>query len=543
VRRPALPVAVLAVGLLGTAALVLWLDRDVSFYFDEWDFLLGRRGSGIDTYLDPHFEHIALIPVAFYKLVVAVFGMDSARPFQVGSTLTLLAAIAVVYAYAQRRVGPWLGLALVAPVAVSGPGWDNVLWPFQIGFTGSIAAGVGALLLLKRARAGADLLACVLLAVSMSCSSLGLAFALAVAVSIAVDPRPWPPRAFVVVAPLALYGLWWIGWGHEAESYLAFSNLAQAPGFVLDGLASSLATLVGVGTVGSAGAIDTLSWGRPLVALALAAATLRLLYLRRVSPGLWVALAFGVGFWLLTALNANYFRAPDSGRYQLIGAVAVVLIAAELLRGVRPTRWVAVAAAAFATVALAGNLAGLDNGRDVLLQASQLQRADRTAVEIARDSVDPDFTIGPELAVAPLYGDAALYLAAVHADGSPAYSTEELLAAPERARVGADKTLGEALEIELAPAARAPAGCDRAELGNGPATVRLQAPQTVEIAGEDAGLTAALRRYAQDSFPVELGEVPAGETRTLELPADRSHVPWQLQLTGAGSARVCDAGG
>ena len=541
--RPLPSTWLFAAGLLALGVFVLWFNRDVSFFFDEWDFLLGRRGSGLDVYLLPHHEHIAIIPIATYKALLAVFGMSSPRPFQVAGVLVFLAALTAVYLHVRRRVGPWLALALVAPLAACGPGWDNVLWPFQMGFTGSIAAGVGALLAIERPSRRGDLLACLLLVVAMSFSSLGVAFALAATVSIALSATAWRPRVWVVAVPALLFALWFAGWGHEGDSFLSVSNLLQAPAFVVDGLASGLATLLGVGTVAADGATTTLEWGRPLLAIAAAAAAWRLARMRRVPPGVWVALSFGLGFWLLTAVNSNPFRLPDSGRYQLIGAVAVVLIAAELLQGLRISRAVTAGAVAVAAIAVVGNLAGLGNGRAVIRSASQLQRADFTAVEIARDSVAPEFTIGSELAGAPLYGDAALYLSAVDAYGSPAYTGEALVGAPEPARDGADRTLAAALGIGLEPATGDGGNCDAVELADGPVTLSLRPPRTLLLSATHGEATAMLRRYAQESFPVRLGKLSEGSPQVLDLPADRSSVPWQLQLDGATPVFVCDSGG
>ena len=72
---------------------------------------------------------------------------------------------------------------------------------------------------------------------------------------------------------------------------------------------------------------------------------------RKGRPTRWLltVAAAGGAFWFLTALNANVLllRTPTASRYQYPGAVFVLLIAAELLRGIRVGTRALVPAAAF----------------------------------------------------------------------------------------------------------------------------------------------------------------------------------------------------
>ena len=52
----------------------------------------------------------------------------------------------LLYVYARRRIGPWPALLPAALLLTLGPAWQNILWPFQIGWLISLAAGLGALL-------------------------------------------------------------------------------------------------------------------------------------------------------------------------------------------------------------------------------------------------------------------------------------------------------------------------------------------------------------------------------------------------------------
>ena len=77
---------------------------------------------------------------------------------------------------------------------------------------------------------------------------------------------------------------------------------------------------------------------------------------RKGRPTRWLltVAAAGGAFWFLTALNANVLllRTPTASRYQYPGAVFVLLIAAELLRGIRVGTRALVPAAAFSEARL-----------------------------------------------------------------------------------------------------------------------------------------------------------------------------------------------
>src|ERR1700730_18375190 len=82
-RLPLDPADAAFVGLLAFgAALVLIETRGLSFFGDEWDFLITRRGLSPHVLLGPHGPHLSLIPVLLYKRLLAVFGASSYLPFR-----------------------------------------------------------------------------------------------------------------------------------------------------------------------------------------------------------------------------------------------------------------------------------------------------------------------------------------------------------------------------------------------------------------------------------------------------------------------------
>src|SRR6478609_761641 len=102
--------AALGLALAASAVLLLSLASGLTFFQDTWDFLINRRGFTAKAFLEPHSEHIVVIPVAIEQLLLRLFGMTSAMPEFVVLTVLLLATSVLVFAYVRRRVGRWPAL-------------------------------------------------------------------------------------------------------------------------------------------------------------------------------------------------------------------------------------------------------------------------------------------------------------------------------------------------------------------------------------------------------------------------------------------------
>ena len=313
VRRLATPpVLVGALAAASATLLLVWQSR-LTFFIDDWDLLLGRRGFNAHVFLDPHNEHIIIAPTAIYKAIQATLGMDSLLPYAVVATAAFIASAILLFVYLRPRTGDWLALAGTALVLFLGAAYEDLLTPFQVGYFGSMAFGLGALLVLERRGRAADAWTCVLLVLSLTFSELGVPFIIGVAVLIALDRGPWR-RAYVVAIPLVLYAIWYLGWGHTAVSHFSFHNVANSPAYALDGFASSVGSLLGLSTPPITGGSGGLDWGRPILVGLIVLAVLRLWRLKRFPATLWGPLAIGVS-WLLTAANTSAERAPTASRY------------------------------------------------------------------------------------------------------------------------------------------------------------------------------------------------------------------------------------
>lgn len=531
--------------LLASALLLLALGDGLTFFQDSWAFLMQRRGWDAATFLDPHNEHIVVIPVAIQKLLLVWFGMSSAAPERVVLTLLLVATAALFFVYVRRRLGPWPALIATVPLLFLGPAWQVLLWPFEMGYVGALLFGIAMLLALDRDDGRGDAFACLFLAIAIGFSSLGVAFAAGAAVSV------WQRRterglrrAYLVAVPLLLYLAWYAGWGHTAESFISVGNVVESPVFVYDGLAGSLASVLGVSDVPVDGPGGP-TWGRVLLPFAIAILVFALFKRRlRPGPGIWPVAAIAAAFWLLAAFNYIPGREAYASRYMYAGAIFLLLPVAELLRGVRiGSRTLAIAGAVVALAAIP-NLVTLLDGEEWLREETELVRSDLAAIEIVRDGVDPDFRLLPNVAGTYSLIDvqAGDYLDAVREYGSPAYTQAELATAPEADRRQADVVLDGALPLELGPdvdAGGARAGCATVPPGGGAVPIPL-VPGTVRIEvapGEDAELR--LRRFATRGYPVETNDIPGGAVTLLGIPADESTRPWWLRVDAEQRVRVC----
>jgi hypothetical protein len=167
----------LVILLACAGAFLLHETRGTTLWFDEWSWAFERRGDGLASLLEPHNEHLSLVPVAIYKVLFATAGLENHLPYRALVIAGHLACTALLFAYVRQRAGNLLGLLAAALLLFLGPGWHNILWPFQVGWLLSLAAGIGSLLLLDRRDRVGRVAACGLLGLSLISSGIGLVVA------------------------------------------------------------------------------------------------------------------------------------------------------------------------------------------------------------------------------------------------------------------------------------------------------------------------------------------------------------------------------
>jgi hypothetical protein len=547
-------------GLLAIAAVFLLHEtRGTTLWFDEWTWALTRRGGGLDTFLKPHQGHLSLVGVIIYKTLFATAGIDHSAPYRVVVTACHLACVALVFVYASRRVGGVLALLAAALILFFGPGWPDILWPFQLSWLIALGAGLGVLLMLDRGDRTGDIGACALMTLSLASASVAVAIALGAAVELAWGRR-WR-RLWIVVAPAALYALWWLVY-HDMQA-IARHNIVLTPAFVADGIAASLAAVVGLGGQTQPDAVGALlSWGRPLAVAAVGVLGWRVARARSLSPRLLGLVTIALAFWTLTALNRATISPPYANRYLYVGALFTVLIAVELARGVRLQPVARALLAVAAVAATVANIGVLRDGARDLRGDAETTRADLGAVELGRALAKPDYVIHGLPGVPLLYVTAGQYFAAERDIGSPAVSPAAIARSSERARAAADTELIALHGVALTPTSAgagdgAPPRVDAATGGRSAvdrgcirfappsvaapgATTDLQVtlPRAgVLVTSEGQPVSVAIRRFADEYHPV--GTVAASQSAALRIGPDAASEPWHLRITGAGRAAVC----
>jgi hypothetical protein len=539
-----LTLGALAVLCLASATTLVLLGSRLTFFNDEWYVLLLRRGVSADTLLEPHNGHLAVVPVAIYKVLVAIFGLDQQVPFRVTLAAVTVSLGVLVFAFVRERCGDVLALLAAAIVLFLGPAWQDLLWSFQIGLVGSLVTGIGVLLALERGTRRADLAACALLVLSIGLSNLGTSFIIAAAIVVLMRRRL--ADAWIPGVPAALFAAWWLAYGQDAETGFSFTNVARTPSYVLDSIAAALASLTGLGT-NIQGTVDLLAWGRPLLLLAAVGIAAWLLRGGRLSPGALPIAGAALSWWVLLGINfIPNWREPDTSRYQLISGTFLILLGAELFRPVRLGPRALAVASALAVVIVGANLGALKGGYDFFRGESEIARADLGALDIGRGHVAPKFRL-----LQPIAG--SIYLTGVFAGpyyrerdahGSPAYSPSEIAAAPPVARNAADVVLASAYGLHLETVVEAPTrGGERCRRlgpipGQGAQAIAVAAG-TVSLANLDAvPARVGLRRFG-DGLPVDLGDLPPRGSALVRIPADGALRRWQLETTGA-EVEVCE---
>jgi hypothetical protein len=509
--RPAL--IALAVLALAAAVLIVVEGRHMTFFFDEWDFLLGRRGHSADDFLRSQNGNPSLFPVVLFKALLQVFGTDGHWAFRAALLVLHLIVVALVLVVARRRVGLAGGAVAAALVLVLGRASDDLIWAFQTGFLLSVLGGLVALAALDAGRRDPrrDLLACAGLVLSLGSSSTGIPFLVVVLVELWLAPDR-RRRAWVALVPLGLYVLWSIGYG---DSQFRWANVPLTPGFAADLAASTVGGVVGL----------TVDWGRTLALAALAALGVWWLRGGRGTPRLWGLLAALVALWGLTGLARASIATADAPRYVYAGAVLVVLAAAELLRGRRLAdgRGAAVAALLVAWAAFAGwgalhakalQLRGFSDDARARLAALDLKGAG-VPDQYRPVPAQPQVIAGPVVQVQRDFGRIA-------------WTPAQLRRAPLVDRQAADQTLLALSELSVRAA---PAACAGAVA---PALTLAPGASVTVAAGAPTAVRAS--RFGPPESGAPLTTLPAGSTT---ITADRDASPLGWRLTFAAPVRAC----
>lgn len=407
--------------LSGSLLWIFSLMNGASFFFDEWDFIL-RRGLNIDDLLRPHNGHFSLIPVFIFILLRRIFGLTNYFPYQIAALAVHACVCVAVYVIVRKR-SQAIALCAAVVVCLLGSGWQNILWPFQIGMMGAFGAGLWALYEFDRDEINRTRLS-VLVGLSLACAGGGIAVAVVIGALLLLR-KEW--RALSSLVPtIALYSLWYLKYG-VAQSQ--DGNIGKTPQYIVN---SALAAGAGVGS-------KSLIFGGFVVGVVVVLLILKQKELALSSvPNAVVFFLFVT--WALTGLSRAHLGEPGASRYVYVGAACLVLLFALVVPVVQ-NMTATVGLFIGAVFLISPNMTLMRAGANGLLDTSMHLRAELSALEHVQSSVRDDYVV--DSARAPQLSTAE-YLSAINRFGSPAYSWEKVTSSPAAILMSVNRTLAEA---------------------------------------------------------------------------------------------------
>jgi hypothetical protein len=520
--------------LLAYGVWLYWLTRGTTFWQDEWAWVLYRRGNDLGTFLRPHNQHLSLVPLLIYRLLLTTVGARDYGPYRALVIGEHLALVALVLVYARRRVGDYGALVAGALVLCLGAGWGVFLWPFESTWLTSLIGGLGALLMLDRDDRRGEVGACALLALSLASSGLGLTILLGLVVELAWARR-WR-RLWVVVLPAVVYGVWWLSYQQVGRT----SSIGSVPRFLADQVASTVASLIGLAGSASGLSPGPLLWvGRPLTGVAVVVIAWWLMRRRTVPPRL-LGLAATLGsFWVLTAITRAYIGIVESwaSRYLYVGGLFLVLIGVELARDLRVRRPAGYALGIALVAIVSSGSAATARGARFLRADAQITKAELGAMDIARPVISPGY-----LSLVPYFPFpivlAGPYFSAERAYGTPASTPEEIAASSLAAREAADTELVQIHRVRLVPAR--PDRCVLGALTQPPPGTTLDRPlpgNGLVMSAKGAAVAVSVRRFGSRGIPI--GRIAPGQVVRLRIAPDLASSPWHLEVASRGTIVWC----
>lgn len=502
-------------------AFIMYAGRGLSFHFDEWDFVQGRRGMSVDTFLSSHNGHLTALPIAYYKLMLQLFGLGHYWVYRLVVVFAHLLVVGLLYMLLRRRTGSAVAVLGALVLLFLGASWENLVWAMGVGFLGAAIAGLVMLHALDHNSRRGNIVASAALLGVFACSSTGIPFLVLATVELGLK-RQWRRLLFVVGPPVLLYGLWYLNWGGGGG--LTRSNISAAPAYVFDMAAAAFESAAGLIGTGAG----------PVLAIAAIVGLLIWLSGRNPSPRLIGAL-LGVGvFWTLTALARAHLAEPAAPRYLYPSVLLLLIAAAELWpEGRRVDRRRLLLAGGVVGLAAIGNSAALVGGAQAIRTSIDSIEPRLTALELVRPLAPAEYR--PDLDREPQIL-AGKYFAAIDAFGSPAPTEADLIGSSAERRAAADKVLVDIVKPTIRPVSVAIGSLDCTIVSPGGEVVVGTGGVKLAVSSGDLAVLRA-RRFGD--LPVE---APVGELRRsahVSFPADASERPWILTVTGGKPVTAC----
>lgn len=244
-RRPAAAVLILA--SIAMAILLLAVGRWLTFFADEWPFLVTRQNGEFDLFFRPYVDAWVLVPTLVYYVLLHTFGMTSYYPYLIVDWTMHFVCVVLLARVVSRRSGVLLGLMSGLSLLFLGTAFEDLLQPFQMQYLFSAAAGLAAINLLDRPNPSLRrvIVAAVALIVGVTSSGFGPIMAALVAIyAILAHQRAW---LYAALPALGTYGIWYVASQSQLSRIAGMaSNLPQVPAEVAFGIGASISAVLGL---------------------------------------------------------------------------------------------------------------------------------------------------------------------------------------------------------------------------------------------------------------------------------------------------------
>jgi hypothetical protein len=566
--------AILVLAGIAMLGLLLYVSRWLTFWFDEWTFVVYRPDPSVRTIVEPHVDTFLATLALIYEALLHVFGLRTYEPYLLVDWLMHFVCVGLLYHIVARRSGTVLGLMAGLSLLLLGSAYEDLLQPFQMQY---LLAGAGGLLALDRLlvveaepakphRERDLIVAALALLFAVASSSLGPIF-VGLIVVWAVLRRD--RAALLATAPaIALYVVWYVMWvGEFQRPPTAGMDFLLATESLLYGLGSAVCGVAGLPP-------QRFGWVGTLL-LAAAAVGVAVAVIRGLRPAPLAAAAFlaliaeyGLQAFLRGSMGVEH--AARSGYLYPAALFIWLAISGVVGHGLDRERWIARGRLVFVPVAVLvlivpmamGNMAQFVGAarQSKIIRATEV--AELRLVEAVRSIPGVDLDVSPDPDYIPqLTG--RTYLAAIERFGAPTLAWDwESSADSTRVNLTAVRLLGPSIRIVAPPGSGGSApqleikgGSVEAGTSSGCSLVRPSSPDAaVSMAIEDGHAFWLQSPPAGVLLMVGVADKPSaaidGSVRkalangqAVVLPTLPAPYGWQVRLESLGtqSFEVCSA--
>ena len=504
---------------------LMYLGRGNNFFFDEWMFVVSRRGLSAHALLSPHNGHLSALPAFAFMVLLKFFGLNHYEAFRFAAVIVHLSVALMASLLVRKNHGWSIGMTVFVVIGLMGAGWQNIFWGFQIGFMGSLFFFLLSLYLLDHGRAQngniSFLLSSISLACSLLCAGLGVA-GLAVITLLCLFSADRQRTWWIPVGPAVMYAMWYLKYG---TSQAKLSAIDGVPLYASESASGSAAGLFGVDRI----------WGALLVG-ALFYFGARLVIRRRLTLRSVALIAFALVFWTMVGLSRTAVWEPNASRYLYVGIVALAVGGLDIVhvgRAAGPLSSSRKAGMVFvAVLAVWGSHASLVQGAAWLKNEGDIVGAELAVVMMHRETIDPLMAVDP---VHSFMLPVGAYLAAVDDLGSSAaIDPQQIVNTSEQARLGADLLLN---SLVVPQTTSDPAIC---QVENQPESRMQLTPGSTVVVKILQATTFGISRFApQETSRAGMRSIEPGLYQ-IDIPDDVVDVPWTLTLEIPTDVRICD---